>query len=98
MNAEMLALGPATWSPYFTAHARDGHQALVELAIEHSAPQTEWWIKRYLSQLEAQILYIGLRQKPSFIPKLIELIPPQFTTSVVAKAETVNSFLVDSYL
>ena len=61
---------------------RDGHQALVKLALE-------WWIRKYLSQLEAQILYIGLRQKP----ELIKLIPSQFKTSVVDKAEAVNSFL-----
>ena len=67
--------------------------SLVELALEHSAPQTEWWIRKHLSQLEAQILYIGLRQKPSFIPELIKLIPSEFKTSAVAKAEEVNSFL-----
>ena len=49
--------------------------------------------KKHLSQLEAQILYIGLRQKTSFIPELIKLIPSQFKTSVVDKAEAVNSFL-----
>ena len=72
---------------------RDGHQALVKLALEYRAPQTEWWIRKHLSQLEAQILYIGLRQKPSFIPELIKLIPSEFQTSMVDKAEGVNSFL-----
>ena len=68
---------------------RDGHQALVELALKHGVPQAEKWIRSELSQLESQILYMGLGKTPSVVPQFIELIPSQKMTDRISKVEKI---------
>ena len=64
----------------------DGYQALIDLAKQRGASQAEPWIRGHLSQLEARILYEGLRFDQSLIPKLIDLFPSTITGMVKFKA------------
>lgn len=62
----------------------NGHRALIRLAEQHGAPQADRWIRKHLSQLEAQILYQRLCSDTSLIPELIRLMPSQLTTAMTA--------------
>ena len=75
---------------------KDGQQALIDLAVQHCAPHAEPWIRDHLSQFEARILYKGLCYNRSQIPKLINLIPSQLTTTatnVTKKGSALMSLL-----
>ena len=70
---------------------KDGYQALIDLAKQNGAPQTEPWIRNHLSQFEARILYKRLCSDESLILKLIKLIPQKETIDF---AKTVASFFL----
>ena len=70
---------------YF-AFPRSGYQALIDLAVQHGAPQAEPWVRKYLSELEARIVYSRLCSDTTLIRKLIELIPLSEATSAKTSA------------
>ena len=69
----------------------DGYKPLIGLAIQQRAPHVEKWIRRSLSEFEAEILYIGLRFDRSMIPKLIRLIPSSGATTATSVMQTAIS-------
>ena len=82
---------------YIAGGPRDGHQALIDLAKQHEAPQAEPWIRNHLSQLEARILYTALCSDPSLIQKLVELIPSSQASSS-ASPSALSSKLLRKFL
>ena len=63
---------------------KDGHQALVDLAVEERAPHTEHWIRNHLKQSEAKILYTVINHERSLMSRLKDLLPSRTRTRVVS--------------
>ena len=62
---------------------KDGHQALVDLAVEEKTPHAEYWIRNHLEQSEAQILYTVINRDRSLMRDLKRLLPAEMTTGFV---------------
>ena len=59
---------------------------MIELAKQHRAPHAERWIRKYLSKVEALVLYQQLLRDESLIPKLLQKLPSSLTTSAASFA------------
>lgn len=59
----------------YRGEPHDAYEALVKLAKEHNAPQSERWIRHHLTKLEAALLYHQLCRDKSLIPGMIEKMP-----------------------
>jgi hypothetical protein len=66
----------------------DGYRALIDLAARHRAPDVEQWIRKYLSQPEARILYTALQSNESLTRELIESIRRSNSITSVAQSGT----------
>ena len=58
---------------------RTYHDKLIDIAMEHGAPQAKEWIPKHLSEFEARLLHRALMTDKSLIPGLVELIPGEAT-------------------